>query len=116
VSNAATAARRRRVVRLLAKPGRTPFFLVVHRHNFSVFYKRLAPEAWRLLQMLQSGHTLEEACAAAFSDFPAPPEENAKNIREWFATWTALGWLCPAGRDAFPRRPPKGGRRWSVNP
>lgn len=94
VSNAATAARRRSVVRLFAKPARTPFYLVVHRHDFSVFYKRLAPEAWLLLQMLQTGHTLEEACNAAFADSPAPPEKNAENIREWFATWTALGWLC----------------------
>lgn len=98
VSNAATAARRRRVVRLFAKPSRKPIYLAVHRHQFSVFYKRLAPEAWRLLRSLRAGRTLDEACAEAFAGSAEPPDQCASRVREWFTTWTALGWLCRAPR------------------
>lgn len=94
MSNAATSTRRRRVGRLFAKPGRQPLFLAVHRHDFSVFYKRLEREAWLLLQALRAGQTLDDACASAFAQSSAPPEQNAEKIRAWFATWTALGWLC----------------------
>lgn len=96
VSNAATSTRRRAVVRLSAQPARTPIFLAVHRHNYSVFYKRLEPEAWRLLQALRAGETLDNACAHAFAKSTASPRKSAEKIREWFATWTALGWLCRA--------------------
>jgi hypothetical protein len=96
VSNAATAARRRRAVRLFAKPGREPIFLAVHRHDFLVYYKRLEPEAWRLLHALRAGRTLDDACVEAFADSSDSDERNTEKVREWFATWTAFGWLCRA--------------------
>ena len=94
VSNAvsATHTRRRKVVTV--RRSRTPIHLAVHRVNFAVYYKRLDPEAYRILLALRSGATLDEACAVAFADSQEPPEQSAARIQEWFARWMEFGWFC----------------------
>ncbi len=87
VSNAVSATRRQRTKRLAARPRNTPIHLAVHRHDFSVYYKRLEPGAFRILTALRDGATLDAACAASGELDPAP-------IQEWFANWMRLGWLC----------------------
>jgi len=64
-------------------------FVVVHRLDNSLFYKRIDRQAYRLLTSLNRGATLGKAIKSAFSD-PRAPEL----IREWFKTWTELGWFC----------------------
>ncbi len=93
-SNATTGQRRRRTVRLTARPAHQAIFLAVHRVEFSVFYKRLEPEAWRLLELLRAGATLENACGEAFANSHDLPETNAERIRGWFTDWSRFGWLC----------------------
>jgi hypothetical protein len=93
-SNAVSSDRPRRRVRLTARPSRKPIHLAVHRHELSVYYKRLEPEAFLLLTALRNGAPLETACAQAFADSKALPETNAAKVRQWFATWMHLGWLC----------------------
>jgi hypothetical protein len=65
-------------------------FLAVHRHNDTVYYKRLKPAQFRLLSAFKAGATLAEACEALV-DFP---EVDATDIKKWFETWAALGWFC----------------------
>lgn len=91
VSNAVSAGRRRRPIRLTARPGREPIFIAAHRVDLSVYFKRLEPAAYRLLLALRSGETLADACGIAFPD-PAPADAATK-IQTWFATWTRFGWL-----------------------
>ena len=95
-SNAVSAtSTRRRAPRLLrAKASEEPIHLAVHRVDFSVYYKRLAPEAFALLSALRSGATLADACEAAFAQSSPPPEEAAAKLGEWFNVWTRLGWLA----------------------
>ena len=62
--------------------------------NFSVYYKRLDPEAYRLLLALRDGATLEDACATAFAGSKELPEKSAARIQEWFARWMEFGWFC----------------------
>ena len=93
-SNAATGARTRRRVRLTARASVEPLHLAVHRHDLSVYYKRLDPEAYRLLTALRDGATLDAACGEAFADSRELPAQSAEKIRRWFAQWTQLGWLC----------------------
>ena len=93
-SNAATGTRRRRPVRLTARASREPIHLAVHRHEFSVFYKRLDPEAYRLLCGLRDGESLDAACGEAFAGARELPAQSAEKIRRWFAQWTQFGWLC----------------------
>ena len=97
-SNAVAATVTRRRARLTARPSRRPIHLAVHRHELAVYYKRLDPEAYRLLTALRDGETLADACAAAFAGSKDRPSTSAEKIQRWFATWMQLGWLCRRGR------------------
>ncbi len=94
LSNAVAATHTRRRQTLTVRRSRTPIHLAVHRVNFSVYYKRLDPEAYRLLLALRDGSTLEEACALAFAGSTELPEQSAARIREWFSRWMEFGWFC----------------------
>lgn len=67
--------------------------IVVHRLDNQLYYKRLEPEAARLLSAIKAGHTLADACARAFARSALDPVEQAKKVRDWFALWMRLGWL-----------------------
>jgi hypothetical protein len=79
----------------LTRKRRTPIpraketLIVVHRFDNSLYYKRIDPREYRLLTSLQRGDPLGKALKSAFSDHPDP-----ELIREWFKTWTELGWFC----------------------
>lgn len=73
----------------LPRPDKT--FLAVHRQNESLYYKRLAPEGYRILVELEKGRTLGAACSAALRGRTG---DWAGRIRGWFENWTALGWFC----------------------
>lgn len=94
VSNAVAAAQTRRRRQVTVRRSRAPIYLAVHRVNFSVYYKRLDPEAYRLLLALQAGEPLEAACATAFAGSKELPEQSAARIQEWFARWMEFGWFC----------------------
>ena len=79
------AARRPRLPRL----SRT--WVAVHRHNNRLFYKRLDPAAFRILEALSKGRTLARAIAEA------GPNVRPAQVRKWFTTWMALGWFCAPG-------------------
>jgi hypothetical protein len=81
----------RRAVRRarLPRPSRT--FVAVHRLDNRLFYKRLDPAAFRILEALARGDTLTGAVAAG-----GPGVRPAK-VQAWFTTWMALGWFCSRG-------------------
>jgi hypothetical protein len=91
-SNAAernlNAARRKKI----PPPKRKKVCLAVHRHNESVYYKRLEPEAFQILAALQRGATLGAACARAAKS-AAGKAALASRLKEWFRSWSALGWF-----------------------
>jgi hypothetical protein len=89
---AATHTRRRKVITV--RRSRAPIHLAVHRVHFSVYYKRLDPEAYRLLLAMRAGATLDEACGTAFAGSKGLPEQSAARIQEWFARWMEFGWFC----------------------
>lgn len=89
------AARRVR----LPKPERT--LVAVHRHANSIYFKRLEPGQFALLQALQSGGTVEDACAVA-AEAAEASVDLAAEIREWFENAASLGWFC-----RFENREPK---------
>jgi hypothetical protein len=72
---------------LLPRRGRA--LVVVHRHDNALYYKRLDARAWRLLTALRDGKTLEKALNSA-----SKTGLDAEIVKEWFQTWTALGWFC----------------------
>ena len=87
-SNTPDGLRRPRARKLLSLPPRRRVFLVVHRHDQQLLYKRLDAPAFRILEALAAGRTLPQAVAAAGRG--VKPEQ----VREWFATWMELGWFC----------------------
>jgi hypothetical protein len=70
-------------------PKREHVYVVVHRHDNALYYKRLDPRAFRLLTALKDGQSLARALAGA-SKSRLDPEL----VKDWFQTWTSLGWFC----------------------
>jgi hypothetical protein len=68
-------------------------FLAVHRHQNTVYYKRLQPAQYRMLMALQAGATLEEACAGIMGPDLAAADLGSQ-IKTWFEDWASLGWFC----------------------
>lgn len=69
-------------------------FLAVHRLDNQIYYKRLSRPEYLLLRALSAGHTLADACAAAFRGSRLAPAEQAAQIKSWFTLWRRLGWIC----------------------
>jgi len=88
-----------RVVRKKAKKVKLPqpekCCIVVHRHDTSVWYKRLTPEAYAICTALQKGLPLQAACESAFRR-KKMDENVGSTLQEWFAQWGAFGWFCRA--------------------
>lgn len=68
--------------------------IAVHRVDNQLYYKRLEPEAARLLRALRVGRTLADACATAFTRSKLGEAEPAETLKRWFSLWMRLGWLC----------------------
>jgi Putative DNA-binding domain len=69
-------------------------FLVVHRIDFSVYYRRIEREEFALLSALRSGKTIERAIELAFQRSSIPEFDRGGYVRNCFQTWAALGWFC----------------------
>ncbi|MFC5864803.1 DNA-binding domain-containing protein [Acidicapsa dinghuensis] len=71
-----------------------PTWLAVHRSDFSVYYKRLSAPEYRVLTTLREGKTLAEALDAGFTGSRLSATTQLSRVREWFAAWAQLGWIC----------------------
>jgi hypothetical protein len=78
----------------LPKLRRRPTFLALHRVDFSVFYRRLQREEFLTLAAIRQGLPLVDAIEAGFANSPKPESSRPQQIREWFANWAELGWIC----------------------
>jgi hypothetical protein len=95
-SNAIDSAPKAVKLKKVPLPKAEKIFVAVHRHNNALYYKRLVPEAFLLLEGLRKNLTLKRACRRALRD--AAPEANwPAEIEKWFKTWSALGWFYPVG-------------------
>jgi hypothetical protein len=84
IDRAPSAASRKRVPR----PRRRKTYIVVHRYNLKLYYKRVDAAAFKILTALAAGQTLVQAVAAA------GPRVKPARVQAWFATWMELGWFC----------------------
>ncbi len=87
-SNAVGESRKTRSLRRVQRPRRRRVFIVVHRHDNRLYYKRVPSPAFAVLEAIAAGKSLAHAIAAG------GPQISAREVREWFATWTELGWFC----------------------
>lgn len=91
VEAAPKATKRRKRIR---PPRREKVYLAVHRHDNRLYYKRLDADAYAILSDLGRGTPLEAACAEAVAASPKSGVDWPAQIKAWFGTWSALGWLC----------------------
>jgi hypothetical protein len=85
VDTAAPVGRRRKTV---APPRRGRIHVAVHRHTNRLYYKRLGRAELLILQALRAGRPVGQAVAAGGR------QVRPGQVRDWFATWMKLGWLC----------------------
>jgi hypothetical protein len=94
VSSAALKHERRHQARWMGwwKPER--IFLAVHRLDFTVYYRRIRAEEYRLLSALREGQPIGKAIRTAFENTSASADKQLAMLESWFAAWAELGWLC----------------------
>lgn len=68
--------------------------LAVHRHENSVYYRRIDHQAYVLLSQLHNGVPLGLALEAAFRNSTLSAVDQAAKIQEYFAHASELGWFC----------------------
>jgi hypothetical protein len=92
-SNNASIARKRRKARHVAALEPEEIYLAVHRHENSVYYKRLSREDYRLLSALMAGEAIGKAIDMAFEDSEIPDDKRAPFLQAAFQSWSSLGWF-----------------------
>jgi hypothetical protein len=86
-SNAVSAPVRRHMVRRYARLKPQQIFLAVHRVEFTVYYRRLDADEFRLLRAIQQGQSIGAA-------LDLETDLEPQTVQSWFANWARLGWLC----------------------
>ena len=86
--------RHRGAVRRVGKMKPERIFLAVHRLDFTVYYRRLTAEEFRLLKTLRAGRPIGQAVEASIKGSSIPVGELQSRFETWFAAWAELGWFC----------------------
>jgi hypothetical protein len=84
-SNAVSQPARRHIVRRFARLKPQRIFLAVHRVDFTVYYRRLDADEFRLLEAFERGQSIGQALDSVLA--------GTEQIQNWFANWAQLGWL-----------------------
>jgi hypothetical protein len=93
-SNAFQERRKHKRVQAVAKLKPAEIYLVVHRVDYSVYFRRVDREEYLILSALRQGKPLGKAIEIAFRKSSIAPAERAPRVQEWFQDWAALGWFC----------------------
>jgi hypothetical protein len=86
--------RHQRTVRRFRRLKPKRIHLAVHRFEDTVYYRRLDPEEYLVLDALRRGLPLGEAIDAALEKSAIPEDRIAPTVREWFESWSNLGLFC----------------------
>jgi hypothetical protein len=73
---------------------RRPTWVAAHRVELSVYYRRLMREEFLTLAAIRRGLPLTEALETGFCDSATAVARRPRLVREWFAAWAELGWIC----------------------
>ncbi|HVE16741.1 MAG TPA: DNA-binding domain-containing protein [Chthoniobacterales bacterium] len=87
-----TVRARRHSIANRVKP--RPGWLLVHRLENSVYFKRLNEPQYVILRSLDRGASLE-AAFTALEDLPSAEEISPQDVQSWFRSWAELGFLIP---------------------
>lgn len=97
-SNEVLRQKHRDMKRQVSRLKPEPIMLAVHRLNYTVYYRRLRDEEYRLLSALQARKPIGRAVREAFVCSSSSIEEQGSMLAIWFAAWAELGWLCSPAR------------------
>jgi len=92
-SNTFSERRSRARVKRVSKSKPKATFVVVHRVDYSVYFKRVTREAYRVLTALQRGKTLSQAVDFAFNPSTLPEKKITAFVQKWFQDWAEWGWF-----------------------
>lgn len=90
----ATGAKKRRTIRKISRLKPATILVALHRANFDVYYRRLAPEEFHVLRAFRGGEALGAAIAEVAENSALPAGGLQQKIEAWFAAWAEMGWLC----------------------
>lgn len=107
-SNAFHERKKEQKVRAVPKLQPQQIFLVVHRLDFSVYFRRISRDEFHLLLALRTGKRIQPAIESAFRNSSIPETERGAVLRHWFQTWATLGWFCQPGERDVIRKSAKG--------
>ncbi len=93
-SNAVSEHRKQTRVRKVARQKPQAVFLVVHRIDYSVYFKRIEQEAFKFLHALREGQSLSSGVVLAFQGRDIPETVLVSRVQNWFESWSSLGWFC----------------------
>jgi len=77
-----------------------PTWLAAHRVDLSVYYRRLKREEFQTLAAIRQGLPLAEALESGFDGSRTSQASRPRLVREWFANWAELGWICAPDLDS----------------
>jgi hypothetical protein len=75
------------------QPQAEPTFLAVHRLDFSVYYRRLSAEEFRLLNALRASRSIAGAIRSSFQSSSVASDDVPELLNVWFSAWAQFGWL-----------------------
>jgi hypothetical protein len=93
-SNAIQERHKHRRVQAVAKLKPQPIFLVVHRLDDSVYFRRVDRQEFAMLLALRNGVRLSRTVEIVFHKSGIAAEEQAARVGQWFHDWAAMGWFC----------------------
>ena len=92
-SNTFSERRSRSRVKRVRSSKPKPIFVVVHRVDYLVYFRRVTPEAFRVLTAFRSGKKLSEAIDAAFNPSTLPEPKIMEMVQGWFRDWAEWKWF-----------------------
>ena len=92
-SNTFSERRARAHVKRIRSSKPKPVFVVVHRVDYLVYFKRVTPEAFRILSSFRNGMSLSEAIDAAFHPSTLPHGRIMELVQGWFGDWAQWKWF-----------------------
>ena len=99
-SNTFSERRTRSRVKSVRKSKPKPVFVAVHRVDYLVYFKRVTPEAFRILTAFANGMSLSEAIDVAFNPSTLPQEKILELVQGWFRDWAEWRWFAkPASKQ-----------------
>ncbi|MBV9144760.1 MAG: putative DNA-binding domain-containing protein [Acidobacteria bacterium] len=93
-SNTFSEKHSRARVKRVRKSKPKPTFVVVHRVDYLVYFKRLTPEAFRMLQAIGAGKSLSEAIDLGFNPSTLAEPKIMELVQGWFREWTEWKWFA----------------------